>query len=594
MIEIVLILITGLGVLLGLEPFANSIFSLLTPIGLILLSRKTKKYNIFYSILIYIALSFSITLFAFPWVFKGVRNISNANLLTASLFFITYSVIANLKVLFLFFFSNLILKFSKVSVIWVYAIVAMATDIWTYQLFPWFYGNLSVGNTLEIQIASFFSVYVLSFLLFLKGYLVLVVGKFFFHYKKQKGFKATFNYIPKILKKVLINFKHRVHVHTSVAFMILVLVYLFGFYKLYWNTQNTSGTVTIAIIQPNTGRAVANKKEDFEYARAALTTVFELSLKAIYESHGKLDMLVLPESAIPFHGIDNSQENIDHSIYSVTFHSILGFLSKYGRQTIIYNEMDRKSGKLFNLASVFGLDGKRADTYQKQLLLPIGEFLPFEKQFPILRKIFPETGYYKQSETSKLLEYSYIPRENKAILQPFKQEDLSQINNLDALFANWPKVDRLKKGYFLPLICYEAMHPDLVRNFLQLPEKPDFIVNLANDSWFGNYLENYQHSGAVKFRAIETGRYVVRSTLSGFSSFISPKGEYLQTSKGLESKEVLLQEIPKSSEVTPYALYGKIPLYCLMVILFVFIISELRIKLPRQSDNNGNDYGKYK
>lgn len=562
----------ALGILFGLEPFANSILAIMTPIGLIVFSQKMKKRGFGFLLGNYFVIAFCVSLIAFPWVFTGIRNITGTNVFLASLYFLVYSFLSNIKILFFFVLIRFIFQYSTVSSIWIYSIVALLSDLLIYQLFPWFYGNLSVGSIYEIQIASLFGVYFLSFTLFLKGYIVFVLSKLLLFYHKRKGLRTgLYKFFP-LVKKVLFSFKHKLFKHTSFAFLIVLAVYIWGTIRYYSeNSDKSNRTLKVAIIQANTARAVSAKRDDFVFVRKALTKVLQLGLEAIVRTEGKLDLLILPESAVPFHGTNDDQENKKSGIYSITFHSILAFLSKYGQQTIVYNEMERTSGELYNLESVFGLEGRRTDFYRKQLLLPIGEFIPFEEHIPILRKLFPETGFYKSGKKHKLLRYSHLVKKDNAL--SFKRDDLKQLNDMDSIFFNWPKYDQTKDAYFLPLICYEGMHPELVRDFFrQDTREADFIINLTNDSWFGDYLENYQHSSAVRFRAIETGLYVVRATLSGFSSFISPKGEYLLKSKDLGIDEILVQDIPIQRQATLYKVVGNFPVYFIgLALLFVCI-----------------------
>ena len=86
------------------------------------------------------------------------------------------------------------------------------------------------------------------------------------------------------------------------------------------------------------------------------------------------------------------------------------------------------------------------------------------------------------------------------------------------------KVIEIKQNYqqlkFLPLICYEIIYSvNLTKNF-----DFDFIVNISEDGWFGKSIGPKQHFSHSIFRAIESGKYVVRSSNNGIAAIINPLG----------------------------------------------------------------------
>ena len=73
-----------------------------------------------------------------------------------------------------------------------------------------------------------------------------------------------------------------------------------------------------------------------------------------------------------------------------------------------------------------------------------------------------------------------------------------------------------------PLICYEDIMAELSRNYVKMGA--NLLVNLTNDAWFGRSIAPYQHLLLSIPRAVETRRYLVRSTNSGISAIVSPTG----------------------------------------------------------------------
>jgi apolipoprotein N-acyltransferase len=76
-----------------------------------------------------------------------------------------------------------------------------------------------------------------------------------------------------------------------------------------------------------------------------------------------------------------------------------------------------------------------------------------------------------------------------------------------------------------PLICYDAIFPEIVRTFLRQDPPPDLLVNSTNDAWYGYSSAPYQFLAIVQLRAIEARRAVARSAVAGVSALVLPTGE---------------------------------------------------------------------
>ena len=72
------------------------------------------------------------------------------------------------------------------------------------------------------------------------------------------------------------------------------------------------------------------------------------------------------------------------------------------------------------------------------------------------------------------------------------------------------------------LICYEAIFPDLARQFVK--EGAEVLVNTSNDGWYGSSAARYQHLLMARMRAIENARYLLRATNTGMTAVIRPDG----------------------------------------------------------------------
>lgn len=122
-------------------------------------------------------------------------------------------------------------------------------------------------------------------------------------------------------------------------------------------------------------------------------------------------------------------------------------------------------------------------------------------------------------------------------------------------------------GLAVPLICYEAVFPQDVAG---TPVRGDFLLQITNDAWFGQYAGPYQHLAQARMRAIEQGLPMVRSANTGISAMIDPKGRTIK-SLGLGETGYVDVALPKPLPPTLYAITGDFPLLVLLLIgFFVF------------------------
>ena len=203
--------------------------------------------------------------------------------------------------------------------------------------------------------------------------------------------------------------------------------------------------------------------------------------------------------------------------------------------------------KYWNSLNVLGANGEILDIYDKQHLVPYGEYMP-------LRPLMEATGLTK-----------LIPA----------------LDNMSD-FATPDK--RAKKVISVPgmpparaLICYEIAFPWEIA-----PDRPfSWILNVTNDGWFGNTSGPYQHLAIARTRAIEQGVAVIRAANTGISAIIDPYGR-IEEKLSLNQTGVLDGSLPMPiTERTVYARFGEmIPL----ILTGLFLLSGLL--LSRRNPKN--------
>jgi len=108
---------------------------------------------------------------------------------------------------------------------------------------------------------------------------------------------------------------------------------------------------------------------------------------------------------------------------------------------------------------------------------------------------------------------------------------------------------------FSALICYEMIFPDEV---VPPDQRPDWILQVTNDAWFGSYGGPQQHLAQARIRAIEQGLPVVRAANTGISAVIDPKGR-VTASLPLHTAGHIDARLPAPLAPTLYARHGDLP-----------------------------------
>ncbi len=180
--------------------------------------------------------------------------------------------------------------------------------------------------------------------------------------------------------------------------------------------------------------------------------------------------------------------------------------------------------------AIFGL-GMASGIYHKQHLVPFGEYVPFENWLRGLIKFFD------------------LPMSNMTAI-PNTENQL--------YFKDWQ---------IAPAICYEIAYPTLVRE--RVKPNTDFILTVSNDTWFGQSIGPYQHMQIAQMRALETGRYLVRATNTGFTSIVEPEGSIIAQSPQFEP-HILTGKILQCENQTLWMRFGIGPLFILLGLGLLF------------------------
>jgi len=248
------------------------------------------------------------------------------------------------------------------------------------------------------------------------------------------------------------------------------LFFIGGTLRLAVTPQAAVTGVALRLVQPNIPQAE-------KYTRRLMMRNWQ-RLLALSTEPGNPSIIVWPEAAPPF--LLAKDQGALEPFVSLT-KGRLALMTGAIRRDLSQRDQIAYANSFF----LFGPSGTLLDTYDKSHLVPFGEYLPFEKTL---------TGL-----------------------------GLSKLTGINGSFlhGNGPQSYAVPgAGNVTPLICYEVIFPGAVVGAI----RPDWLVNITDDSWFGPWAGPRQHLLSARVRAIEEGLPVVRDANTGISAIIDPFG----------------------------------------------------------------------
>ena len=279
-----------------------------------------------------------------------------------------------------------------------------------------------------------------------------------------------------------------------------------------WVAPASEEPLRVSLYQPNIPQ---QQKWDRRYYLDILAR-FERNLRPLFGDH----IILWPESAVPR-----------------LYRDARDFLDPIARRaslsdsTLITGIPTRNDdGEYFN--SIIAI-GQGAGQYDKQRLVPFGEYVPLQHW---LRGLI---GFFDLP----MSDFSAGPQ---------RQPPLRVGNNRVA-----------------PLICYEIAYPELVA---RSAENAELLVTISNDTWFGASIGPRQHLQIARMRALENGRYLLRGTNNGVSAIIDHRGQVVA-----RSEQFVEQTLRGSAQVmlghTPFTSFGSTPVLLALAVLLALMMA---------------------
>ena len=277
------------------------------------------------------------------------------------------------------------------------------------------------------------------------------------------------------------------------------------------NWTAPTGKLEFSAIQGNIPQEL---KWDSGFVQETVNTYTELT-----QNQWQKDLIIWPENAIP-----------------VFYRSARGFIEQLDRKgkkeaaTLItgvpVSENDEDRTRYYN--SIIAV-GQGEGRYDKQKLVPFGEYVPLEG---LLRG---------------LIDFFDLPMSDFSRGKPH-QAHLQAANTQIASY-----------------ICYEVVYPDFAA---QQAHNSGLLITISNDTWFGHSIGPLQHFQMARMRALETGRFLIRATNDGLTALVDDKGQVLDTIPRFE-KGVLTGTAMVVSGNTPFMNLGSWPVLLLSLMLVV-------------------------
>jgi apolipoprotein N-acyltransferase len=270
----------------------------------------------------------------------------------------------------------------------------------------------------------------------------------------------------------------------------------------------------VRIVQPNVPQS---EKWSPRERSAHFAKILDLSRRPGFE---QLAAVVWPETAVPF-VIQPGSTALPYMATAAPPKGVL--LAGAPRGT------SRPEDGVWNSLLAIDSQGTVVASYDKVHLVPFGEYIPFNKEFPPIGGAIGR-GSFEKGQAFVTLTLPGLPPVS-------------------------------------PTICYEAIFPGAVT---APGARPAWLVNATNDAWFGTSSGPYQHLASARLRAVEEGLPMIRAANTGVSAVIDAYGRIL-ASLDMEREGVIDHVLPPPRVATPYSRWGDGTLALLLLTMLLLI-----------------------
>jgi apolipoprotein N-acyltransferase len=289
----------------------------------------------------------------------------------------------------------------------------------------------------------------------------------------------------------------------AASFILFAFAGGWGEFRLQTTTLEVVPDVRVRLVQPNVDQ---EKKWQQSTRERDFNKLIDLSAA---KGEKPVTHIFWPETASTYYlGEDSLRRNEIAANLLTPAHVMTG---------VIRRAVDKDGVTHFynSLVAVDG-EGRLVAGYDKAHLVPFGEYMPLRKYIP-LRTLAASGADFTPGLGPQTLRVSGLP--------PFS-----------------------------PLICYEAIFPG---NVADPNDRPDFMVNITNDGWYGHTSGPYQHFAIARIRAIEEGMPLLRIANTGISGVIDPLGR-IEKRLGVGRQGFIDSDLPKALPSTTFVKFRNV------------------------------------
>lgn len=310
----------------------------------------------------------------------------------------------------------------------------------------------------------------------------------------------------------------------GLAVLLVGALWGWGHWRLAQPLPPAAGPM-IRLVQPNADQLL---KWQPDHARMFFNRHLDLTATP---ADRRPDLVVWPETAVPFL-LNDDRGGLE------------AILAASGGTPVALGIQRTEGLRGYNSLVVIGPDALGAPEiralYDKAHLVPFGEYIPLGDVMADWLGIFnfsPREGFgYTAGPGPRLLEMGSL-------------------------------------GTLQPLICYEAVFP----YFQRAVARPDWMMQVTNDAWFGDDAGPFQHLALARLRAVENGLPLVRVANTGVSAMIDARGNVV-AAIGLNQMGYLDAPLPGALPPTAYARWGGWPVVVAWLLGCVTLLRHRRVK----------------